>query len=168
VAERSNTVVGLTLLNITKGDLTQLYNLNEACIPEGSSLTSAEGGVDMAVLVGASVSFHTNDEDKDDDTHVTITARQGDGTIAARIDDDFGHFNDHSDNGPFGLKVINQSTKDTLEEGNVTIRVDPNGNDTWRFNFAVDLVFDDGSHLLTDEDGLELTQDRQQQMFGIG
>ncbi|MGH7933729.1 MAG: hypothetical protein ACREQN_11270 [Candidatus Binataceae bacterium] len=120
-----------------------------------------------ASLVQAMVNFHTNDEDKDDDTHVTVTVRQSDGTIAARIDDDFGHFNDHSNNGPFGLLILNPAIKNDLRTGNVTVRVDPNGNDTWRFNFSLDLLFSDGGHLNTEADGLELNQDRQQQSFGI-
>ncbi|HJU16396.1 MAG TPA: hypothetical protein VJ770_07990 [Stellaceae bacterium] len=121
----------------------------------------------MPALTEAQVTFHTNDEDKDDDTHVTVTVRQKDGTIAARIDDDFGHFNDHSNNGPFGLLIINPADKTDLGQGNVTVRVDPNGNDTWRFNLFLDLVFADGSHLNTEVNGLELTQDRQQQSFAV-
>jgi hypothetical protein len=123
---------------------------------------------DMAeanMLTEAQITFHTNDEDKNDDTHITMTVRGVDGTIAAPIDDDFGHFNDHSTNGPFGLLIINPASKESLSRGNVVIRIDPNGNDTWRFNFFLDLTFLDGSHLNTEADGLELTQDRQQQSF---
>jgi hypothetical protein len=121
----------------------------------------------MSALSECQVSFHTNDEDKDDDTHITVTVRQRDGTIAARIDDDFGHFNDHSNNGPFGLLIVNPGDKVDLGQGNVTVRIDPNGNDTWRFNFFLDLMFADGSHLNTEVNNLELTQDRQQQTFAI-
>jgi hypothetical protein len=121
----------------------------------------------VPTLTGAQITFHTNNEDKDDDTHVTVTVRAADGTIAARIDDDFGHFNDHSTNGPFGMLVVNPAVKDLLTRGNVTLRVDPNGNDTWRFNFFLDLAFSDGTHLNTEADGLELTQDRQQQSFAV-
>jgi len=122
----------------------------------------------MAALTHASVLFHTNDEDKDDDSHVTVTVRDNVGNIAARIDDDFGHFNDHSDNGPFSLDVINPIEKTQMEQGNVTLRIDPNGNDTWRFNFTYELRFADGTTIAGENDGLELTQDRQQQSFGLG
>ena len=122
----------------------------------------------MAALTHASVLFHTNDEDKDDDSHVTVTVRDNVGNIAARIDDDFGHFNDHSDNGPFSLDVINPIEKTQMEQGNVTLRIDPNGNDTWRFNFTYELRFADGTTIAGENDGRELTQDRQQQSFGLG
>jgi hypothetical protein len=120
-----------------------------------------------AVLKGATVSFHTNDDDKDPDTNVTVTVRQADGTIDAHISDPFGHFPDQSDSGPFNLELFNPGTRGELQGGNVTLRIDPAGNDTWRFNALVDLLFSDGSHLNTAADGLELTDEHQQQAFGL-
>lgn len=120
------------------------------------------------MLRNAQVTFHTLDDDKDHDTHVTITVRNRDGIIVARIDNDFGHFTDRSDNGPFALMIINQASKTTLESGGTTtIRVDPNGNDTWRFNFELDLMFSDSSRLTSDANGLELNDERQQQTFAV-
>ena len=55
-------------------------------------------------LVGANITFHTNDEDKDADTLVFISVQEGT-TVAAQIQDRFQHFNDHSDAGPFDLLV---------------------------------------------------------------
>jgi hypothetical protein len=121
----------------------------------------------MPNLKNCTISFHTNDDDKDDDTHVTVTVRDSNQVIAARIDSDFGHFDDHSDNGPFGLVIKNQSKKEVLQTGNVTIRIDPNGHDTWKFNFYLDLIFDDGSRLSGGADGLDLNQDRRETTFGL-
>lgn len=121
----------------------------------------------MPVLTNATIKFHTNNEDKDSDTHVTVTVVDSDNIVAARIDNDFGHFDDNSDNGPFGLIVQNPSSQDRLQAGRVMIRIDPNGRDTWRFNFFLDLLFNDGSHLSGGADGLELTQDRKEQGFGL-
>lgn len=87
--------------------------------------------------------IHTDDGDKDADTHVTVEVRDEGGTIAARIDDDFGLFTDQSDNGPFDLELMNKSTKSSLRSGTVEIRVDPKGNDVWKFNYFLDLMFDD-------------------------
>jgi hypothetical protein len=120
-----------------------------------------------AVLKKATVSFHTNDEDKDADSHVTVWVRDQNNTTAAMISADFGHFDDHSDNGPFALQIKNPSSWDDLEQGSTTVRIDPNGNDTWRFDVTVDLLFSDGSHLSTDGFGAELTQDRKQQTWGV-
>lgn len=120
-----------------------------------------------AALETATVTFHTNDDDKDHDTHVTITVRDQVGNVAARISDDFGHFTDHSDSGPFNLQVEDPASQQDLKAGSVTIRIDPVGNDTWRFNFFLEMIFADGSRLSAGADGLELNDERQEQTFGI-
>lgn len=120
-----------------------------------------------ATLANCTVKFHTNNEDKDGDTHVTVTLKDDNNVVAARVSNDFGHFDDNSDAGPFALAVQNASAKESLQRGNVTVRIDPNGHDTWRFNFFLDLHFSDGSHLSGGADGLELTQDRKEQNFGL-
>ena len=122
---------------------------------------------DNAVLTRASVSFHTNDEDKDDDSRVEVTVRLIDQTIVASIDDEFGHFDDHSDAGPFDLLISQATNRGALKTGSVAVKINPNGNDTWRFNFFLDLLFDDGAHLIALANGLELTESRQEQSFGI-
>jgi hypothetical protein len=122
----------------------------------------------QVTLIGAWVSFHTNDDDKDSDTHVTVEVYQNDGAPAARTDNDFGHFDDHSNNGPYNLEVVNNAvTKNVLRSGKVLIRIDPNGHDTWRFNFTVRLRFSDRTSWNVSQNNIELTQNRRQQYFGI-
>src|SRR5262249_28198310 len=118
-------------------------------------------------LVGANITFHTNDEDKDNDTLVFVSVQNSATTVAAQIEDRFQHFNDHSDAGPFDLLVVNPLPRDQLKTGNMTIRITPNGNDTWRFNFFLDLRFSDGSHLFARASRLQLTETFHVQTFGI-
>jgi len=118
-------------------------------------------------LANAAVSFHTNDEDKDGDTHVTLTVRDVDGLVCAQVDNDFGGFPDHSDEGPFGLIIRNRQRDDLLQSGTFTIRIDPNGDDTWRFNFNLVLTFNDGSTLSGGVQGLQLSEAARQQDFGL-
>ena len=122
---------------------------------------------DNALLIRASVSFHTNDEDKDDDSRVDVTVRLMDQMVVASIADEFGHFDDHSDAGPFDLLIKQAATRGELKTGSVAVKIEPNGNDTWRFNFFLDLLFDDGAHLIAWANGLELTESSQEQSFGI-
>ena len=122
---------------------------------------------DNAILTRASVGFHTNDEDKDDDSRVEVTVRLMDQTVVASIADEFGHFDDHSDAGPFDLLITQAANRGALKTGSVAVKIEPNGHDTWRFNFFLDLLFDDGAHLLARANGLELTESRQEQSFGI-
>lgn len=120
-------------------------------------------------LENSSISFHTNDEDKDADTHVTVEVRDSNNNVIASMDNNLGHFDDNSDNGPYPLKIYNSVvTKESLQKGFVTIRIDPNGHDTWRFNFALDLQLSNGSHLFGRFNGLQLTQNSRQQTFGLG
>jgi hypothetical protein len=119
------------------------------------------------LLRNASISFHTNDEDKDDDTHITVTMKDKDNIVSALISNDFGHFDDHSDTGPYALTILNPSSRGSVQSGSVTIHIDPNGHDTWRFNFFLLLRFSDGKTLSGGANNLELTQDRREQTFGI-
>jgi hypothetical protein len=113
---------------------------------------------DNALLIRVSVSFHTNDEDKDDDSRVDVTVRLMDQTVVASIADEFGHFDDHSDAGPFDLLIKQAAIRGELKTGSVAVKIEPNGNDTWRFNFFLDLLFDDGAHLIAWANGIELTE----------
>jgi hypothetical protein len=90
-----------------------------------------------------------------------------DQTVVASIADEFWHFDDHSDAGPFDLLIKQAATRGELKTGSVAVKIEPNGNDTWRFNFFLDLLFDDGAHLIAWANGLELTESRQEQSFGI-
>jgi hypothetical protein len=122
----------------------------------------------MALLDNASVQFRTNDDDKDHDTNVTIEVRDKIGHLVARVSDTFGPFHDQTSSGPFALEVLNKVDSSRLEGGKVLIRIDPKGNDTWRFNFLVELHMDDGSVLNASADGVELNEGtEQQQEFGI-
>ena len=125
-------------------------------------------GIGEATLSGASISFHTTDtDDKDFDTNVTVTVRQNDGVLAARISDDFGLFPNNSDSGPFQLVTENHSTRSSLQSGSAEIHIEPVGDDRWTFNFFLDLVLSDGSHLSASADDVDLDQQHKQQVFGI-
>lgn len=131
-----------------------------------------------ATLNAARISFHTNVQghdasstsgfNKDHDTHVTATVRRRDGTVAARVSDNFGNFPENGDNGPFDLDLVEGGTLNDLRGSEVTIHIDPVGNDTWGFNYFLDLAFSDGSHLTSDANDIELTEEAQEQTFGIG
>jgi hypothetical protein len=120
------------------------------------------------MLTRASVTFHTNDEDKDDDTQVDIYVYSGDKkTVVAKITECFGHFDDHSDSGPYNLVLVKSVSRDDLKMGHVDLEIEPNGNDTWRFNFLLDLYFSDGGHLLAKAAGVELSEVTSQLFVGI-
>lgn len=120
-------------------------------------------------LTSANITFHTNDDNKDWDTKLGVVVRLGgpQGPSVARIYSIFSEFRDNSDAGPFNLWVVRPVTRDQLRRGQVEISIEPNGNDTWRFNFLLDFLFSDGAHLIARANGIELTQDSRSQVFGI-
>lgn len=118
-------------------------------------------------LLAANIKFHTNDDDKNEDTHLTIVVHDEEGNIAARIDDDFGLFKDQSDSGPFDLELLNKAQKAKLRSGTVEIRIDPENTDVWKFNYFLDLLFTDESHLTSEAQGLRLSEVDKQQQFAI-
>jgi hypothetical protein len=115
----------------------------------------------------ANIKFHTTDDDKDHDTHVTVEVKDGNGLVIARIDNDFGHFDNNSDSGPFDMPIVNASSRDDCERGSVRIHIDPNGHDTWHFNFFLQIVFSDGQVYPGGAEGLSLDQNNREQTFGL-
>ena len=125
------------------------------------------------MLTRVSVSFHTNDEDKDHDTLIEIVVFLADGqTEVAKISQCFGHFDDHSDSGPYNLVLLQSVSRAALTTGSVYLVTGAAGGrftfgDTWRFNVLVDLVFSDGGHLLAKSNGIELGPWSRQIFVGI-
>jgi hypothetical protein len=97
-----------------------------------------------ATLTGATITFNTFNDDKDGDTFVrtTVTGTNG---LAAVTSGFYGLFPDQSTHGPFNLTVRSGVTWESLTDNHVGITITPNGNDTWKFGFEVDLKFSDGS-----------------------
>jgi hypothetical protein len=107
------------------------------------------------ILTNATISFRTLGEDKDGDTGLKFLVedrflRQA----ASRGYEDFGHFDDDSDNGPFDIYVDNQNNhvRSEIQMGTVQILFNPNGHDKWHFNATVVLEFSDGSQIKSNQD----------------
>jgi hypothetical protein len=116
---------------------------------------------DNPLLERASVTFHTNDDDKDHDTAVGVYVVLREDTIAY-IYDEFGHFPDHSDSGPYTLLLVRRLPRHAIRQARVVVGIDPvmlplGRGDTWRFNFVLDFLFEDGSHQLSKASRLELS-----------
>ncbi len=121
---------------------------------------------DNPALLRASVTFHTNDDDKDHDTAVGVYVVLRDETVAY-IYDEFGHFPDHSDSGPYTLLLVRRLARLAIRQADVFIKIDPVGADTWRFNFVLDFLFDDGSHQLCKASRLEVATLNSEHQFAV-
>jgi hypothetical protein len=126
---------------------------------------------DNPMLARASVTFHTNDDDKDHDTTVGVYVVLRDETIAY-IYDEFGHFPDHSDSGPYTLLLVRRLPRHAIRQAKVLVEAKPvmdfgGRGDTWRFNFVLDFLFEDGSHQLCAASQVELSTWNPQHEFAV-
>jgi hypothetical protein len=120
-----------------------------------------------ATLRSVTIEFQTINEDKDASTAVLVVVKDRNGLVIARAEDTWGGFPNNSRNGPYDLVVVERAKKSDVESGSFTIRIDPAGNDTWRFNVFLNLRFSDDSHLAAEEEALQLSSSQNENTFGI-
>jgi hypothetical protein len=118
-----------------------------------------------AVLISVSATFHTNNDDKDDDTELTISLTKGNQLFATTPQPILGLFDDGTNNGPFYLLVTPGVKKADIPNAITTVHIEPNGNDTWRFDYKLVLGFSDQSNseylwrfLVVDQDNKDLVK----------
>lgn len=97
------------------------------------------------VLTAARVHFHTTDDNKDHDTHVTVNVSFGASTVAS-VGNTWGEFKDNTDSGWKDLTIHEKPRKDALiGGGRVQLIEAPKGHDEWHFNWTLVLTFSDGT-----------------------
>lgn len=93
-----------------------------------------------ALLVAASVIFHTGDEDKDHDTKLTVRVQDEAGTVIAERNDVVGHWiRKSSCLVPLDLK--NAPIKENIANGTVHLQITPNGRKLWNFDYELWFFF---------------------------
>ncbi|MFD8307031.1 hypothetical protein ACFV29_32515 [Streptomyces sp. NPDC059690] len=119
-----------------------------------------------ATLTSAKITFLTSGEDKDGDTTVSIKVVTAAGKTAASAFDTFGRFGDGSVV-PVNLLVRKNITWDALQGGTVRLHIQPNGDDTWKFGYRLDLTFDDGDVSQTIVNRVSMSEDNRDHMDPI-
>ncbi len=119
-------------------------------------------------LVAAKIVFDTyspGGDDKDHDTKVTVklhTKEKVGGEynrlVAQRENFDGDKKYDDPSKHEKELDLQGTMTRADIDGLRVHIHIEPNGHDTWKFHYKVQLKFDDGSVLEKGEDGVKLTQ----------
>ena len=124
----------------TGEDGTRIYAWNWVAVDEPSPPPPAQPGLSFAQMF-----FHTNDDDKDADTHVSTRVDCPGGTVASAASD-YRRFPENSDAGWYDLTVTRAVPITELTNCGFHIRIDPNGNDTWKFNVSLHLGFENGQN----------------------
>lgn len=97
-------------------------------------------------LTAVEVIYHTNNDDKDHNTKVFTRVRDNRGIEVATLDEHFGDdtWDDDEDDGPYGLRLTAPATWASMKGGQLVVRIEPDGRDTWKFNAQATLFFSDG------------------------
>jgi len=99
----------------------------------------------MATFQSMQTTFNTLNNDKDEDTRLEVWINKAGEREAAYLDIQNHKFDDGSINIFDVPKKNNPMTRAEIPGSWVQLRIAPNGNDTWNFQFRVMLRFDDGT-----------------------
>ena len=112
------------------------------------------------VLTGAQVFFNVTDNDKDDNTNLSVNVICGGNTVAA-VSGSWGHWDDNSPHGWFALNVVEHPRKDAvIGVCRAQLVEAPHGHDEFHFNWTLQLTFSDGSTKRYDWGGGNVDYDR--------
>lgn len=106
-------------------------------------------------LSDLTIAFHTNDDDKDDDTGVQVQV----GTVAEWHQEGKEKYPDNSDHA-HTLRPAQVNLAD-IQGKQLRICISPNGNDTWKFNYTLTGRRDNGGNYVVSDSSITLTQDRR-------
>ena len=121
----------------------------------------------MPVLEDCSIKFFTNGTGKECDTRINVMVKDDDDVIAALLSDDFGPFEQYSENGPFDMTIKKASEKMGIRRGSISIGFEPKGDAIWRFNFFLSMLFSDGSRLAGGDSGMELSDSLKELIYCV-
>jgi hypothetical protein len=147
----------------------------------GTCVTSAS----RATIDDLKITFRTNDEDKDGDTKVTVSIKgppiwsPPKGRLHTRFDlapvitgwSQAGdqHYDDQSTH-TFALTPSSVAVEAVAGDHRLIVCINPNGNDTWRFNVLLQGTVSDGTPYRFEKKALQLDQERRciEWDFGTG
>ncbi len=120
----------------------------------------------MAELVSVHALFETGNDDKEEDTVLSISLSRS-GFEIAGLTGVTGYFKTASAAGPFPLVIFSPIQHEELEGCTATIRIDPNAQDRWTFDYALEFVFSDGSVSARWYSGNDLSQDSRMMVRAV-
>ena len=121
-----------------------------------------------AVLTGASILFHTGNDNKDADTRLRVLIVKKGEKPTADSGPIYGEYDDHSEHRVQLQPDFNLMMKSEIPGSVVRVGIAPSGNDRWVFEqVPVQLYFSDGSFYQKSFSFATLTQDTPEQDFAL-
>jgi hypothetical protein len=101
--------------------------------------------------------FDTTTDRKKQDAKLDVYLKNRNGQEVAKSEGNEGLWDKHSTH-MVTLKIEGSPTKAEIAHGNVVLTFNPNGGDTWKFNYQLTLKFSDHSSIAKEVFGGVLTQ----------
>lgn len=96
-------------------------------------------------LSSATAQFSSKDHGKDAGSALTVQLMRSNGELGAEIRTTGVKFDDHAVSGPFVFSITGPFTTNDVNDGEVRLRLNADGDDDWTFDMNMALRFADGS-----------------------
>jgi hypothetical protein len=106
------------------------------------------------------VDFDTNDDDKDDDTYLSVSINGNGKTYATYTQNGKNKYDDHSHHTERLTSNDVLFIRD-LPSAKISIHIQPTRHDTWKFNYHLHGTTTDGRNYISGRDGITLNQDNR-------
>lgn len=96
-------------------------------------------------LTSATATFVSRDHGKDADSALTVQLLRNNAELGAEIRTVGTKFDDNASSGPLAFSVAGPFTKNDIDDGELRLRLTPDGDDDWTFDLHLTMRFSDGS-----------------------
>jgi hypothetical protein len=96
-------------------------------------------------MTSATATFTTLDHGKDADSQLSVQLLRSNGELAAEMQSVGTQFNDHASIPPFAFSLAGPFTTNDVDDGQLRLRLNADGDDDFTFNLQVTLRFSDGT-----------------------
>jgi len=96
-------------------------------------------------LTSATAQFSSKDHGKDADSALTVQLIRSNGELGAEIRTAGVKFDDHATSGPLTFSIAGPFTTNDVNDSEVRLRLNADGDDDWTFDMNMTMRFSDGS-----------------------
>lgn len=87
----------------------------------------------------------STDDGKDADSALTVQLLRNNAELGAEFHTVGTEFDDHTSSAPFVFSIVGPFTKNDIDDGQLRLRLTPDGKDDWTFDLHVTMRFNDGT-----------------------
>ena len=119
-------------------------------------------------LTSATATFVSTDHGKDADSALTVQLLRSNAELGAEIRTVGTKFDDHSSSGPFAFSLVGPFTKNDIDNGELRLRLTPDGDDDFTFDLYLTMRFSDGTARNFMWRGVRLDHTSPERMLTLG